>query len=281
MTPFIFGLLAGQGFHGQQQPSYPASYPAGAGVHPGGYPQQQVPYNPQQPNYIPVNGGQGVGGQPPVVNNYYTETKSGGSGLQTALLAGVGGLSLYNAFKPADTKTIIINQEGSTQSPAVPQAAGVPAVPASAAPAPVAPAVPSPEISAAMPVAPIAAQPVPLASSASSVPLASDAPNLSPVPIDSTTPIPLAQAPIDSTVESRISAESTTGQTSTTTVETSTTAQTSTAPASAATVPLASFPNNTVGSDVSNAPLKGSAAGVTVNGVTLLAVFVVALSKFI
>lgn len=111
-----------------QQPNYPQQ----PGLGPVSYPHPQAGY-PQQPNY--PQGGQypqqnGFGGapggypgspgggypgapgsfnqQPQVVNNY-EQKGSGGSGLQTALLAGVGGLALYGALKPSDTKTIIIN----------------------------------------------------------------------------------------------------------------------------------------------------------------------------
>lgn len=151
----LFGI-AGQGFHGNS-PAYPST-----GAQPAGYPQQPGAYNPvhpQQPSYIPVNGGQ----QPaPVVNNYYggpgqlqpQQSSGGGSGLQTALLAGVGGLSLYNALKPNEQKTVIIHEN----APA-PAAAPAPAVAPAAAPAPA--VVQNPPVAYAP--APAAVQPQPFA----------------------------------------------------------------------------------------------------------------------
>lgn len=44
-----------------------------------------------------------------MINNYYQQKSSGGLGLTNALLLGVGGLSLYNAFKPGETKIIYVN----------------------------------------------------------------------------------------------------------------------------------------------------------------------------
>ena len=44
-----------------------------------------------------------------MVNNYYQQKSGGGLGLTNALLLGVGGLSLYNAFKPGETKIIYVN----------------------------------------------------------------------------------------------------------------------------------------------------------------------------
>lgn len=81
---------AGGGYHPQQQPG-------GFG---GGYPQQQ-------PGGF--GGGYGGYGGQPQINNYYGQKSGGGLGLTNALLLGVGGLSLYNAFKPGETKTIYIN----------------------------------------------------------------------------------------------------------------------------------------------------------------------------
>lgn len=86
----------------------------GYGQAPAGYPVQQG--FGQQPGY-PIQQGQPGFGSPqaPVINNYYQGQPGGGggssglSGLQTGLLAGTAGLSLYSALKPSDTKTIIIN----------------------------------------------------------------------------------------------------------------------------------------------------------------------------
>lgn len=215
-----FSNFPGQSFGGNNAPSYP-----------GGYPQQQhpqqVPYNPnpaggypiqQQPSYVP-----GHGGQQPVVNNYYQEQpKSGGgvgSALQTAAIAGIGGLALYGALKPSEEKTIIIH-EGQTGAPP----AAVPASPPGAAPAPVAPvapvaqpavpAVPAavPAVPAAVPAAPapgVFVTPVPAIEGASSIPLAPLAPlpqdpaqpsiPLAPLP-EQTSTVPLAALPDQSTV---------------------------------------------------------------------------------
>lgn len=64
---------------------------------------------PMQPGFVP-----GAGQPPTIVNNYHQVPQGGSgggglSGLQTALLAGTGGLALYGALKPSDTKTIVIN----------------------------------------------------------------------------------------------------------------------------------------------------------------------------
>lgn len=77
---------------------YPQQQPGGFG---GGYPQQQQPGG--------FGGGYGGYGGQPQINNYYGQKSGGGMGLTNALLLGVGGLSLYNAFKPGETKTIYIN----------------------------------------------------------------------------------------------------------------------------------------------------------------------------
>lgn len=118
--PPAYSPNQGGGF-GAPQPNYPQqpNYGAGAYPQPGPYPQQQQPGGfgaPPQGGFPAggYNGGVAPGAypggynQPPVVNNY-NQKGSGGSGLQTALLAGVGGLALYGALKPSDTKTIIIN----------------------------------------------------------------------------------------------------------------------------------------------------------------------------
>lgn len=89
-------------YGGQQQPNY-APQPAY-----GGQPNyaQQPAYG-GQPNYAPQPGYGGYG-QQPIVNNYHTQGSSGGSGLQTALIAGVGGLALYGALKPSGGETTIV-----------------------------------------------------------------------------------------------------------------------------------------------------------------------------
>uniref|UniRef100_A0A336KFK7 CSON009322 protein n=1 Tax=Culicoides sonorensis TaxID=179676 RepID=A0A336KFK7_CULSO len=92
----------------------------GYGQAPAGYPQQPgfgaQPGFGGQPGYPVQQGQPGFGApQAPVINNYYQGQPGGGggssglSGLQTGLLAGTAGLSLYSALKPSDTKTIIIN----------------------------------------------------------------------------------------------------------------------------------------------------------------------------
>lgn len=180
----------------QPQPAYPNQQPAYPNPQPGysgqqsGYPGQHPAYPNQQPGYS--------GQPPPVVNNYnYPEQqKSGGlgigSGLQTAAIAGIGGLALYGALKPSEEKTIIIHEGG--QAAAAP--AAVPASPPGAAPAPVAPV--------AQPVAPVV-QPVavPAMADATIQPQAPTVPVTSgvfvtPVPSNGGVPsIPLAPLPQD------------------------------------------------------------------------------------
>ena len=104
--------------YGGQQPAYGGQQPAYGGQQPN-YAQQPA-YGGQQPNYAPqpAFGGQQPGygqqpnyggyGQQPIVNNYNTRGSSGGSGLQTALIAGVGGLALYGALKPSGGETTIV-----------------------------------------------------------------------------------------------------------------------------------------------------------------------------
>lgn len=109
----------------QNTPLYPANPPLYPSVNNGPppahsqYPQSQVP-----PGFQPQ--GSFPNGQPSIVNNYYgshgNQGSSGGSGLQTAILAGVGGLALYGALKPSESKTIIINNTAII----VPQNATVP-----------------------------------------------------------------------------------------------------------------------------------------------------------
>lgn len=110
----------------------------------------------QQPSYIPGGGQQPQympgAGQQPVVNNYYQQQpkSSGiGSGLQTAAIAGIGGLALYGALRPNEEKTVIIHDGG--QAAAAP--ATIPASPPGAAPAPIAPAVQPAIVQPAVPVA--------------------------------------------------------------------------------------------------------------------------------
>lgn len=121
-----------QGFQPGAQPAFPHQGAGGAG-----YPQQSGGYlNAGQPGYGQPAGGfgqqpggygqpaGGFGGQPGLavpggyaqpgygqqpVNNYYQQKGSSGSGLQTALIAGVGGLALYGALKPSETKVIYVN----------------------------------------------------------------------------------------------------------------------------------------------------------------------------
>ncbi|XP_055683635.1 trithorax group protein osa-like isoform X1 [Lutzomyia longipalpis] len=126
-------------------PPYQGGYPQ-QGVPPaGGYPQQPAFGQPGygQPGYGHPNypGGYqqpGYQGGQPVVNNYYgNQGSSGGSGWQTAALAGVGGLALYGALKPSEHNTIIIQNGTNAAPPAAAPADGAAA--AAAAPAAAAP----------------------------------------------------------------------------------------------------------------------------------------------
>lgn len=91
-------------------------------------PQQNYGHAPsypvQHPGYVPQGGNQ------PIVNNYYQDPhKTGGSAgsvLQTAAIAGIGGLALYGALKPSEQKTVIIH-EGVSSAPPVAPAAAIPA----------------------------------------------------------------------------------------------------------------------------------------------------------
>jgi hypothetical protein len=104
----------------QQQPHYggaPAqNYPGGQ--QPGGYPVGGNGY-PVQAGGYPQGAPGGFGGQPQV-NNYYPQQQSSGGiglgGLNTALIAGVGGIALYGALKPHEQKTIIIYHSDNTTS---------------------------------------------------------------------------------------------------------------------------------------------------------------------
>lgn len=117
---------------GGQYPAAGAHYPAGgqyqaaSAQYPAG---GQYPVGGQYPagGQYPVGGQYPMGGGQPVVNNYYPQKSSGGSGLQTALIAGVGGLALYGALKPSEQKTIIIH-EGNNATVQAPVQAGVPAM---------------------------------------------------------------------------------------------------------------------------------------------------------
>lgn len=133
--PPAYGQQPAYGGHGAPPPAYT---PNGHG-----YPQQQQPhYNPAQgapaggaygqPHYNPQGGypqqqgggfgggggypmqqgggfGGGYGGHQPVINNYYGQKSGGGMGLTNALLLGVGGIALYGALKPGETKVIYVN----------------------------------------------------------------------------------------------------------------------------------------------------------------------------
>lgn len=181
------GYPAQPAYHGGapvQQPGGYAPQPAYSGQ-PGGF-APQPGY--QQGGYQQPGGFQQPNGQPPIVNNYIQpgapQQSSSGSGLQTALLAGVGGLALYGALKPSEEKTIIIHQgDQSTQAPA---AAAIPAV---------APAVnPAPAVAVANP-APVAAvaNPAPVGSVVNPAPVAPAAiPQVPLAPIPDSTPVPMA-----------------------------------------------------------------------------------------
>lgn len=133
----------GQPAIGHPQQSYPAVQPQHVPYNPnpipnGGYappphqnfvppPQQNFghpSYPVQQPGYVPQGGNQ------PIINNYYhDQPKTGGgagSALQTAAIAGIGGLALYGALKPSEQKTVIIH-EGVSSAPPVAPAAAIPA----------------------------------------------------------------------------------------------------------------------------------------------------------
>lgn len=152
--PQYSGAPVGGGYnpHAQQ-----GGYPAQQGYQQQGYQQQGYPaqqgYPPQQgyPVQQGYPGGQYPGGQYPV-----QQQSSGGSGLQTALIAGVGGLALYGALKPSEEKTIIINQGGEQKSGETSSTtAATPAAPLASA-TPVAGSTPL----AVAPSAPVAGSPV-------------------------------------------------------------------------------------------------------------------------
>lgn len=298
--------FSGQNIAGHNAQSYP-----------GVYQQQQhpqVPYNPnaagsypmqQQPGYVPS-------GQQPVVNNYYQEhPKSGGTGsaLQTAAIAGIGGLALYGALKPSEEKTIIIHEGGSTAAvPASPPNAAqvpipaaapatVPAVAPSVAPAPVsavdpgavlaAPAVPVVQPSA-IPSVPqqnpsgVFVTPVPSSESVPSVPLAplpqqhQQSVPLAPLP-DQSTATPLAPLPDQSTViplaplPDQSTVVPVTPQNVTVVEETTTTrlAQPNAAP----TV------TNNINGEAAHAPLKGAAPNFIIFNMSFYTCISIALAK--
>lgn len=91
--------------YGGQQPGYGGQQP-NYGGHPGGYPQQQPGGFGGGYNNGGGYGGGGFGGG--TVNNYYGQ-KSSGMGLTNALLLGVGGIALYGALKPGETKVVYVN----------------------------------------------------------------------------------------------------------------------------------------------------------------------------
>ncbi|GAB0095980.1 hypothetical protein DMENIID0001_114240 [Sergentomyia squamirostris] len=127
-------------YAGAPPPQYPGGYPQ-HGAPPAGYPQQpgqpgygQPAYNQPgyggyaQPGYPGGGYPGGYQGQP---INYGNQGSSGlSSGLQTAAIAGIGGLALYGALKPSEHNTIII-QNGTAVPAAVPEngTAAVAAVP--------------------------------------------------------------------------------------------------------------------------------------------------------
>lgn len=261
----------------------------------------------QQPSYVP-------GGQQPVINNFYQEQpKSGGgigSGLQTAAIAGIGGLALYGALKPSEEKTIIIHDGGQTAAPAAvpaapPNAAPLPAAPAvqTAAPAPIAPAV-QPAIPAEQP-APAPAQPNPPAVfvtpvpstdvvSSSSVPLAplpqqtpvplaplpqdvSTSVPLAPMPQDNQQSVPLAPLPDQSTVVP-LAPLNVTGVAEITTISTRLSSPEMATGLQSAAVPFS--PNNThTNGEAAHSPLKGSASNVIVFNMSFYACIAIALAK--
>lgn len=98
----------GAGAGGYGQPNY---HPQGGGY--GGYPQQPQGggFGGGYGGYTQGGGGFGGGGhgQPPVINNYYQQKSGGGLGLTNALLLGVGGIALYGALKPGETKVVYVN----------------------------------------------------------------------------------------------------------------------------------------------------------------------------
>ncbi|XP_037026325.1 nascent polypeptide-associated complex subunit alpha, muscle-specific form-like isoform X2 [Bradysia coprophila] len=226
----VGGYPQQQGGYPQQQGGFPqqqGGFPPQQGGYPqqqGGFPQQQGGY-PQQQGGFPPQQGYPAGQPYPVVQQ--PPQKSSGSGLQTALIAGVGGLALYGALKPSGEKVIVINNGESTtaasSSDATTAASVAPAAPA--APASDANTTNATPVSAAVPVAPVASAvdasvaPVPLASvpppadnGVSVTPVAvlpSDSTTVSnspmqPIPSDGNTPLaplpPLAPFPVTVTM---------------------------------------------------------------------------------
>ncbi|KAG4065910.1 hypothetical protein HA402_000357 [Bradysia odoriphaga] len=208
-----------QGGFPQQQGGYPQQQ-GGFPQQQGGFPQQQggYPQGYQQQGGFPPQQGYPAGQPYPVVQQQ--PQKSGGNGLQTALIAGVGGLALYGALKPSGEKVIVINNGESTTAPSSDATTAAPAAPAAdgnttnatpvSAAAPVAPVAPAADASVA-PV-PLASMPPPVAPTdnvASVTPVAvlpSDATPVSnspaqPIPSDGSTPLaPLAPFPVTVTM---------------------------------------------------------------------------------
>lgn len=158
----------------------------------------QPSYNPQpgynnQPSYNPQPGYQPASGYPGGVPNGYAvqPTKSSNTNLwQNAAIAGVGGLALYGALKPSDTKIIYVNNgtDGAAPAPAAVDASqSTPTPLATAAPPNAAPVHPDP-------ANPVAANPAPIAPVSVPIDSMSGAP-LAPMP-----GAPLAPMPVPDTV---------------------------------------------------------------------------------
>lgn len=230
--------------------------------------------------------------------------------MQTALLAGVGGLTLYNALKPNEQKTVIIH-EGASPAPA-PVAQGAtaaPVLPASVAPAnyappaPVAQGVPlAPAAVDASTVPPLANTAIPIGinagpvqpmigatdagfsnppsteSGSTSVPLAPVGSQPSVPLADAQTPIPLA--PI---AEGSTNVPVTTMTDSTSNVPTTMMMQSSSQPSAAIVaetttgVPLATYPNGSG----NTAPLKGAAPSISGFNLAFYACLAMTIAKLI
>lgn len=225
--------------------------------------------------------------------------------MQTALLTGIGGLTLYNALKPNEQKTIIVH-EGATPAAPVPGApAPVAALPA-ASPVPVVnpSAVP---INTAVPVAvdgsttpvanamPSAGVPVNYDYSSTSVPIAPSPQAQPTIPLaplpDAQPSIPLAtmpdnqsQVPLAPILEVTTNSATipTAQETTSTPVPTILPNSTQTNPPILAEtttgVPLAPFPGKS-GNDVAHASLKGAASSINAFNLSFYACLTLVLVK--
>lgn len=270
----------------------------------------------QQPNYGPG------GGQQPVYNNFYQQQpKSGGTGsvLQTAAIAGIGGLALYGALKPSQEKTIIIHEGGANQAapapnappltvPASPPGAAVPAesIAPPAAPVVQPAAIPSVPLAQAVPEQP-ATWPLGTAIESSTQPQAlapifavnqptflpnAPGPFVTPVPSNEGTVVPLASFPQPQDHQPSVSLAPLPDQSTVVsmaplpTENMSAVAGTTTARLplmeSATAVPLAPMPNNTPTShDAAHAPLRGVASSLIIFNMSFYTCISIVLAKLL